>query len=308
MNRIGILALVAVAVVAGAFWMGRSISPREAPEDPFAPVDIGEFREHEPMELARAAVTPPAARAPQRHVVQRDLGVADSSLRARERSDFDERPRAALARPATDDEAADDDAEVGELSDQLETGELFGAQLEDEDLRGAQLEGANLAESNLRRAQLDNANLKDADLRGADLTGANMVGTDLSGASMQGAHLAEAYIQANMRNADLRGADLRAAGLWGVHMNSADLRGANLQGATVKGDFVDADLRTADLRWANLEEANFHRANLDGAVLLGAASLTCDVLTIANNWQNSYRSPDLACGAPIPPIPPELME
>lgn len=305
MNRLVLLAVTGAVVLAGAFWMGRSMSPREAPEDPFAPVDIAEWH-GDPVPQERAPARP-APRAPERHVIARDLGGA-SSLRERERVDFDERPRAPLARPAAENEDDEDEPERGDLADMLTTGELFGAQLEDGDLRGADLHGANLGEANLRRAQLDNANLKDADLRGADLTGANLVGTDLTGASLQGANLQEAYMQANFRDADLRGADLRAAGLWGVHMNSADLRGANLQGATIKGDFVDADLRTADLRWANLEEANFHRANLDGANLIGAASLSCEVLTVANNWQNSYRNPELACGAPIPAVPPEMPE
>lgn len=306
MNRIALLAGSGIVVLVAALWLGRSMSSRQDAPDPFAPVDIGAMHEadsasREPMPT-RAA---PQAAAPQ--VVLRDLG-GGSSVRARERDDFDSRPAAPLARPQAAPEDDDEEETRGELADLVESGDLYRAQLEDEDLRGANLQGANLAEANLQRAQLDNVNLQDADLRGADLTGANMVGTDLTGAELQGAKLQESYMQANFRKADLRGADLRAAGLWGVHMNEADLRGANFQGATVKGDFVDADLRTADLRWANLEEANFHRANLDGANLIGAVSLTCEVLTVASNWQNSYRSPELGCGAPIPPVPPDLWQ
>jgi len=306
MSRIVVMAVVAVVVLGGVFWIGRNVPEPRAVEDPFAPVDVSDLRAPGAGDAGAdrsAAVRPKRAAAPQRKVVMRELGDVGSA-RLREREDVGVRPRAPIAVPVDDEE----EAEPSDLAQQLQDGNLYRAQLEEEDLSGADLQGANLAEANLRHAKLDDANLQDADLKGADLTGANMVGTDLSGAELQGANLQESYIQANMRKADLRGADLRAAGLWGVHMNFADLRGANLQGATVKGDFMDADLRSADLRWASMEETNLHRANLDGAILLGATSLTCETLTIARNWEAAIRSPELACGAPLPPVPPELLD
>ena len=308
MSRIAVIAVVAVVVLGGVFWLGRSTPGPRAGDDPFAPVDVAGLRE--PVASAPGAgqkvAKPVQRKEPQNPVIARSLDDAGSyRLREREREDLDARPRAARVAPPPAKEA-----EPSDLARDLDGAgkDFYQAQLEEENLTGADLAGANLAEANLRHSQLDDANLQDADLRGADLTGANMVGTDLSSAQLQGANLSEAYIQANMRKADLRGADLRAAGLWGVHMNSADLRGANLQGATVKGDFMEADLRAADLRWASMEEVNLHKANLDQAILLGATSLTCETLTIARNWENSIRAPELACGAPLPPIPPELLD
>jgi hypothetical protein len=306
MSRTALIAVVAVIVLGGLFWLGRTPSAAPDADDPFAPMDVSALRPQEAKPAKKPAAAGDSLRRDPDGVIARDLGGAGSKrLRADDRDDVAARPHAAVAPPADDEPA-----EPSDLARDLdgEGKDLFQAQLEEENLTGANLEGANLAEANLRKAQLDDANMKDSDLRGADLTGANMVGTDLSSAQLQGANLSESYIQANMRKADLRGADLRAAGLWGVHMNEADLRGANLQGATVKGDFMKADLRTADLRWASMDGVNLFDADLDNAVLLGATSLTCESLTIARNWQNAIRSPDLACGAPLPEIPPQYAE
>lgn len=303
MSRIAMIAAVVVVILGGAFWLGRSTPAPPEAGDPFAPVDVAALRQKPPTKERpkQQAETIRRQAEPVKRRIVRDLGGSGNAVR---RDDVAPRPRAA-AEPASDTPK-----EPSDLARDLEGQgkDFFGAQLEEENLTGANLEGANLSEANLRHAQLDDANLQDADLRAADLTGANLVGTDLSGAQLQGASLQETYIQANMRKADLRGADMRAAGLWGVHMNKADLRGANLQGATIKGDFMEADLRQVDMRWASMDGVNLHNANLEDAILLGATSLTCDSLTIARNWESSIRSPELACGAPLPPIPPEMME
>jgi uncharacterized protein YjbI with pentapeptide repeats len=53
---------------------------------------------------------------------------------------------------------------------------------------------------------------------------------------------------------------------------------------------------------AKLEGANLTRANLKDADLKGA-EVNCGQLKKANNWELSYRIPELACGADIPAPP-----
>ncbi len=74
---------------------------------------------------------------------------------------------------------------------------LWGADLEETDLRGAKL----------RDADLEEADLSDADLREADLNGAK-----LRGANLQGANLEQAYLM----GADLKSTDLESANLMGA--------------------------------------------------------------------------------------------
>ncbi len=74
---------------------------------------------------------------------------------------------------------------------------LWGADLEETDLRGAKL----------RDADLEEADLSDADLREADLNGAKLRSTNL-----QGANLEQAYLM----GADLKSTDLESANLMGA--------------------------------------------------------------------------------------------
>jgi uncharacterized protein YjbI with pentapeptide repeats len=92
----------------------------------------------------------------------------------------------------------------------------------------------------------------------------------------------------------LYGLDLANANLAGADLREADLRGVNLAGATLVG---------ADLAGANFFKAALDGSDLSGAYLVGARFLTCPQLVAARNWQSSFRDPELACGAPIPPMP-----
>jgi hypothetical protein len=89
------------------------------------------------------------------------------------------------------------------------------------------------------------------------------------------------------------------------------LSGANLIGANMQnGDFRFAvfsysDFHNASLRDANLKGTAFKHADLETADLRDAKNLTCEQLTAAENWQQAYRDPELACGAPIPTPPYE---
>ena len=98
----------------------------------------------------------------------------------------------------------------------------------------------------------------------------------------------------DLSHAALYGLDLANANLAGADLREADLRGVNLAGATLAG---------ADLAGANFFKAALDDADLSAANLVGARFLTCPQLVAARNWQSSYRDPDLACGALIPPMP-----
>ena len=66
---------------------------------------------------------------------------------------------------------------------------------------------------------------------------------------------------------------------------------------------MEADLEEADLTGAYLRGADLRGAKLEGANLTGAKNLTCEQLQTAQHWEESYRDPDLACGADIPSFP-----
>jgi uncharacterized protein YjbI with pentapeptide repeats len=85
-------------------------------------------------------------------------------------------------------------------------------------------------------------------------------------------------------------------GLSGFDLSRADLRGADLRGTNLSG---------ANLSGAHLDGANFFKAVLDDAdfaraFLNGAQFLNCAQLTVARNWQSTFRDGELACGAAIP--------
>jgi uncharacterized protein YjbI with pentapeptide repeats len=105
------------------------------------------------------------------------------------------------------------------------------------------------------------------------------------------AHAAE---RPDFSSASLRGVDLAKVDLAGANRRKADLRGTTLSGAV---------LIAADLADANFFKAALNGANLFAANLIGARFLNCAQLVATQNWQSAFRDPDLACGAPIPPVP-----
>jgi uncharacterized protein YjbI with pentapeptide repeats len=64
---------------------------------------------------------------------------------------------------------------------------LWGADLEETDLRGAKLRDADLREADLNGAKLRGANLQGANLEQAYLMGADLKSTDLESANLMGA-------------------------------------------------------------------------------------------------------------------------
>lgn len=120
-------------------------------------------------------------------------------------------------------------------------------------------------------------------LSGADLTDASLIGVNLGAANLVRARLVRAKLVgghldfANVTGADLTGADLTAADLTGAHLNFANFVGAHLAGANLNkadngddgADFTDADLTGADLTGAHLVNSHLVRADLTGADLTG---------------------------------------
>ena len=163
---------------------------------------------------------------------------------------------------------------------------LWGAKLQEADLRSANLQGANLIDANLRRANLWEANLQEANLweanlQEADLGKANLQEASLGYADLQGADLRIANLQeanledANLQEANLTGAKLQEARLMRVNFQGAKLMAANLQeaklgAANLKGaDLYGAYLQGAYLEYADLQEANLGDAALQGAFFSG---------------------------------------
>ena len=172
--------------------------------------------------------------------------------------------------------------------------QLAGANLQGCDLRRADLRDASLIGADLTRADLGADSMKDVVVR---LPGSQMLvldGTDLRRADLRRATLFEAkLLGANLRGADLRDTDLRRAALAGAILKGADLQGARLDGASVfqvLAQWLGPRMRSPT-EWA--VRADFR----------GARNLTCEQLSQAAHWEQSFRDPGLACGRPIPQLP-----
>ncbi len=111
---------------------------------------------------------------------------------------------------------------------------LFGAFLEEAELRMSHLEYANLEHANLRRARLNGAEI----------------------------------IKASLNCAELSDAEMKHVNLFGAKLSSAKLDGANFERANLEeADISNALLKNANLEYANLKNANLFRASLVGANL-----------------------------------------
>jgi uncharacterized protein YjbI with pentapeptide repeats len=104
---------------------------------------------------------------------------------------------------------------------------------------------------------------------------------------------AHADICPELASVSLRGLDLAGADLAGADLRMTDLRGTILSGAT---------LNRANCAHANFFKTVLDLADLSGANLIGVRFLNCAQLMTTRNWQLAFRDPDLACGAPLPPI------
>ena len=156
-------------------------------------------------------------------------------------------------------------------------------------------EGASMSNINLYGAVLNNANLRKADLLQADLNTAKLRDANLREANLEEAKLFDAVLAySDLQNANLFGADLREANLFNVNLRSADLRFAKLQNADLRradmreGKLCEVNLFNTDLRWIDLMGADLHNANLYGARLMGA------ILTQANLKGTNLSQTDLS--------------
>ena len=166
----------------------------------------------------------------------------------------------------------------------LESANLYSANLRLANLESANLYSANLRQANLRQANLESANLYSANLESANLYSANLRLANLESANLYSANLRLANLEsANLRLANLRRANLRRANLESANLRQANLRQANLESANLR----QANLYSANLRLANLESANLYSANLRRANLRRANLESARNLTLPSGWKKT---------------------
>jgi uncharacterized protein YjbI with pentapeptide repeats len=201
-------------------------------------------------------------------------------------------------------------------TEEVEIGQVKGADLEGRDLRNADASGAFLVKAKFSGADLRGADLSGADLRGANLSRAVLIGADLRSAVLEDAILIGADLRADLGLAVLNGADLHGAVLTGAVLEDAvligaklfdaDLSGADLSGAVLNNAvLIGADLGGADLR-GDLSSTDLRGADLSGADLDGAKLSGADLRGALNLTQGQV---DAACGddkTQLPEFPPGL--
>ena len=133
--------------------------------------------------------------------------------------------------------------------------------IESEELESVDWSGRNLQVADLRSAQLKSGNLKDTTLLGANLNGANMTKADLSGGLFDSDWDRE--IITNLSNANLVEANLQGASLEGTDLRNANLSNADLRKASMMG----ANLCRSNLEGANLEDVNLQDCIYDEATV-----------------------------------------
>ena len=132
------------------------------------------------------------------------------------------------------------------------------------DLTTIKLWGANLARANFSDTNLSGAYLRDVKLENADLSRAILVEADLGEAILSAARLDVA----NLLGANLEKAELLLS----------SLRRSNLEHARLfRADLVYADLNGAKLSAANFQEANLLSANLSGTELIDTDLTGCAI-------------------------------
>ena len=165
-------------------------------------------------------------------------------------------------------------ADLFEARVEFERAILYGAQLDDADVRLAQLGGVDLRDASLIRTDFRNARLNGADLRGANVYRTQLDGAWLNGADLSGVE----FNKADLRHARLIGADLQHAVFDSIRLYEARLDGAKLGHA----EFLDStNLSRAWLTRASLEQTHLNGADLSSARLYGA-NLTETKLNGAN--------------------------
>ena len=123
--------------------------------------------------------------------------------------------------------------------------------------------------------EINSLNLKGADLRGLDLTKMHFEYSDLSDSHLERTNLADVDLYCtNFYNAHLEGADLSAHNVGQghsaadaiftvAHLDDATFKGRDLKGARLN----EAALIRTDLTGADLAKVNFYRATLKNAAI-----------------------------------------
>ncbi len=144
---------------------------------------------------------------------------------------------------------------------------LYGSDLQNENLANSQFTRSILSKANLTGANLNEANLSSTQLREANLNQASLVKTNARGARFNDAQL----VKANLQGAILQNADLSGANLTGAMLTNADLTNAKLGNAILdNADIQRANMRATHLRGASLVNANLQGVNFTGADLTDA--------------------------------------
>lgn len=138
----------------------------------------------------------------------------------------------------------------------LNTTELYEA-----DLSNSKLNRADLSEAHLERADLSRAQLKNAVLKSAYLDRAKLTKVDLEGANLYRAKLTHVDLYgANLKGADLSEANLRLANLKNAVLGFSGKKATNFRGAVL----TDTNLKGVDLRWVSgLTGKQISRAMID---------------------------------------------
>ncbi|MEQ8674107.1 MAG: pentapeptide repeat-containing protein [Aggregatilineales bacterium] len=160
-------------------------------------------------------------------------------------------------------EDGDEDIDLGNLSG----ANLSGQSLRERDFNGQDLSGAVLTGADLRLCNFHEANLSGAALAGANMRDCNLSSANLEAVNGQGANLTAANLtDAILTDAKFTGANMRDCNLSNVKADNVNFSGVNAKAT----NFSHANLQGMNARGANLRDAIFDHANLQGAELMGA--------------------------------------
>ena len=173
-------------------------------------------------------------------------------------------------------------------------GSVYGARLNQINLRFARAYHAILINARMWRANLEGAWFSEADLRGANLREARLrygtfdhiranrailVSAEAAGTNFTAADLRDAdFSYGNLENAEISNAKLAGASLYAVNLQNARLLRTDLSRADLRDTkMAHAVLAMANLHETDLSSAKLYEANLTGAQLKGTILLDTDL-------------------------------
>ena len=134
-------------------------------------------------------------------------------------------------------------------------------------LFGVDLDGQNLSYADFYGANLINAKLSNTNLSFCNLCGAILDHADLSGAIMHHAYMSDTRLY----NADLSSCDLRFASFSRAEANKSNFTKSNLQCANLyKAKLCNCDFADSILKFSNLSGANVDGSSFRNSILIRA--------------------------------------